>query len=46
MPEGERLTCSHARCVCRLHAKLKEEDEAAKLYNRFVALAESSEVSV
>ncbi len=29
----------------RLYAKLKEEDEAAKLYNRLVAQAESSEVS-
>ena len=28
----------------RLHAKLGEEDEAVKLYNRFIAQAESSEV--
>lgn len=28
----------------RLHAKLGEEDEAANLYNRFIAKAESSEV--
>ena len=29
----------------RLHAKLNEEEEAAKLYNRFVAQAETSDVS-
>ncbi len=28
----------------RLHAKLGEEDEAAKLYNRFIAQAESAKV--
>lgn len=32
--------------VCRLHAKLNEDEEAAKLYNRFVAQAETSDVSI
>lgn len=32
--------------VCRLYAKLSEDEEAAKLYNRFVAQAETSDVSL
>ncbi len=30
----------------RLHAKLNEDEEAAKLYNRFIAQAELAEVCV
>lgn len=39
------LTCAWLVFLMhRLHAKLGEEDEAANLYNRFIAKAESSEV--
>ena len=33
-------------CVCRLHAQLDEDEEAAKLYTRFVATVATSEVWV
>ena len=32
--------------MARLHAKLKEDDDASKLYTRFVAQAETSGVGV
>ena len=46
LPSNPPITNHLLACVARLHGKLKEDDDAAKLYMRFVAQAEMSGVGV